>query len=93
VVIQQEGAAFTDFQTRCDEIRYHMTYYITIQLSQLDVPQYRDRLWCFPVRKDVADAIVGPHYCSHQQQQYRQESATFCEGTRHTTKQSCQHRR
>jgi hypothetical protein len=35
-------------------------YYTTIQLSKLNVPQYRDRLWCFPVRKDIADAIGGP---------------------------------
>jgi hypothetical protein len=34
-------------------------YYTTIQLSQLNVPQYRERLWCFPIRKDAADAIGG----------------------------------
>jgi site-specific DNA-cytosine methylase len=37
---------------------YYM-YYTTIQLSQLNVPQYRERLWCFPIRKDAADAIGG----------------------------------
>jgi len=34
-------------------------YYIDIQLAHLNVPQFRDRLWCYPVRKDVADQMGG----------------------------------
>jgi site-specific DNA-cytosine methylase len=57
---QAGGSSFHSLSdpVRQDWILY--MYYITIQLSQLNVPQYRDRLWCFPVRKDVADAIGGP---------------------------------
>ena len=56
----REGSAFKSFRKRCDEIGYYM-YYTTIQLFQLNVPQYRERLWCFPIRKDVANAIGGIH--------------------------------
>ena len=58
VTTEQEGTAFMDFRNKCDDIGYYM-YYTTIQLSKLNVPQFRDRLWCFLIRKDVADAIGG----------------------------------
>jgi site-specific DNA-cytosine methylase len=56
---KQEGAAFVRFRQKCEEIGYYV-YHIDIQLAKLNVPQFRDRLWIIPVRKDVADAIGGP---------------------------------
>jgi hypothetical protein len=56
---KQERAAFVRFRQKCEEIGYY-GYHIDIQLAKLNVPQFRDRLWMIPVRKDVADAIGGP---------------------------------
>jgi site-specific DNA-cytosine methylase len=53
---KQQGRAFKDFSMACYGAGYQM-YYFDLQLAHLSIPQYRERLWCVPIRDDVCEEM------------------------------------
>ena len=53
---KQQGRAFKDFSMACYGAGHQM-YYFDLQLAHLSIPQYRERLWCVPIRGDVCEEI------------------------------------